>query len=51
MEMSSGMGSMSMGDGVPNVFYLQKIYWAVIGGAIGLAAFANMVNKALYIQR
>lgn len=45
------MGSMSMGSGVPNLFYLQKIFWAVTGSVIGLAAAMNAYNKLLFRQR
>ncbi|KAL8770585.1 MAG: hypothetical protein Q9194_005129 [Teloschistes cf. exilis] len=51
MDMGHGMGGMSMGDGVPNLFYLQKMYWAVVGTAIGCATLANLYNKCLYRQR
>jgi hypothetical protein len=34
-------GSMSMGDGVPSLFTLQKMYWAVVGSAIGVATLVN----------
>lgn len=51
MDMGGGMGGMSMGDGVPNLFYLQKMYWAVVGTAIGCATLANLYNKCLYRQR
>ena len=52
MDMSGmEMGSMNMGDGIPNQFYLQQIYWAVIGAAIGCAALVNGLNKILHRQR
>ena len=51
MGMGSGMGSMSMGSGVPNLFYLQKMFWAVIGAAIGLATAVNVYHKLLFRQR
>ncbi|KAL8721895.1 MAG: hypothetical protein Q9225_001531 [Loekoesia sp. 1 TL-2023] len=51
MHMGHGMGGMSMGDGVPSPFYLQKMYWAVIGAAIGCATVINVYNKVLYRQR
>ncbi|KAL9098160.1 MAG: hypothetical protein Q9163_006125 [Psora crenata] len=46
-----GSGGMSMGTGMPNLFYLQKIYWAVVGSAIGVATVVNILNKALLRQR
>ncbi|KAJ5166227.1 uncharacterized protein N7482_005008 [Penicillium canariense] len=54
MSMSMGdmpMGSMSMGDGVPSLFDLQKMYWAVVGSAIGAAAVVNVLNRALAQHR
>ncbi len=42
---------MSMGAGVPDLFYMQKMYWAVVGAAIGTAALVNVLNNYLYIQR
>ncbi|KAG8528716.1 uncharacterized protein KY384_006403 [Bacidia gigantensis] len=53
MEMGHTHGSMgsTSGDGVPNLFFLQHMYWAVVGSAIGVAALINITNKALYWQR
>ncbi|KAJ5298271.1 uncharacterized protein N7443_006391 [Penicillium atrosanguineum] len=54
MSMSMGdmpMGSMSMGDGVPGLFYLQKMYWAVVGSAIATATVVNILNKVLAQHR
>ncbi|KAL8839643.1 MAG: hypothetical protein Q9170_001649 [Blastenia crenularia] len=51
MDMGHGMGGMSMGNGAPSVFDLQKMYWAVIGTAIACATLANLYNKLLYRQR
>ena len=45
------MGSMSMGDGIPPLFTIQKAYWGVVGVAIGIAAAVNLVNYCLYWQR
>ena len=45
------MGSMDMGDGIPNLFYLQRIYWAFVGAVIGCAALVNGLNKMLHRQR
>ena len=45
------MGMMSTGAGVPNLFYMQQIFWAFIGSAIGVAALANLLNQILYRQR
>lgn len=49
--MGHGMGGMSMDDGVPSLFDIQKFYWAVIGAAIGLATLVNVYDKILYRQR
>ncbi len=45
------MGSMDMGSGVPNLFVLQKMFWAVVGAAIGCATAVNVYNKLLCRQR
>jgi hypothetical protein len=47
----SGMGHMSMGEGVPDVFYLQRMYWAVVGSAIAAGTVANVLNRVLAYQR
>ena len=52
MDMSmSGMGHMSMGDGVPGLFYLQKMYWAVVGSAIAAATVVNVIDRLLAWSR
>lgn len=48
---AGGMGSMSMGDGVPNLFYVQRMYWAVLGASIGFATLVNVLNKVQALQR
>ncbi|KAB8231940.1 ferric reductase family protein [Aspergillus alliaceus] len=45
------MGHMSMGDGVPGLFYLQKMYWAVVGSAIAAGTAVNVFNHLLAFQR
>jgi hypothetical protein len=45
------MGSMSMGDGAPSLFTLQKMYWAVVGSAIGAATLVNILNRLLAQHR
>lgn len=40
-----------MGEGVPDVFYLQRMYWAVIGSAIAAGTVANILNRFLAYQR
>lgn len=47
----SGMGTMDMGSGVPGLFYMATMYWAVVGAAIAFAACVNILNKVLAIQR
>ncbi|KAH7336144.1 metalloreductase [Rhexocercosporidium sp. MPI-PUGE-AT-0058] len=42
---------MSMTAGVPGLFYMQQIFWAFVGTAIGVAVIANGLNKILYHQR
>lgn len=49
--MRHGMGSMSMGDGLPSHFYLQKVYWVVVGTSMGWATCVNVYNQMLYRQR
>ncbi|KAL2216955.1 putative metalloreductase [Thermoascus aurantiacus ATCC 26904] len=51
MSMDMPMGSMSMGPGVPGLFYLQKMYWAVVGAAIAAATVVNLLNHVLARQR
>lgn len=51
MSMDGGMGNMSIGDGVPGLFYMQKMYWAVVGAVIATATAINIYNKALCRQR
>jgi hypothetical protein len=40
-----------MGEGVPDVFFLQKVYWTLIGAAIAFATLVNVLNKVLALQR
>lgn len=49
MDMS--MGDMDMGAGIPGLFYLQKIYWAVVGAAIAAFTLVNVYNWFLCRQR
>lgn len=46
-----GMGGMSMASGVPGLFYIQKMYWAVIGSAIAAGTVVNLLNRFLAYQR
>lgn len=45
------MGAMSMGDGAPSLFTMQKMYWAVVGSAIGAATLVNILNRLLAQHR
>ncbi|KAJ9500301.1 ferric-chelate reductase Frp1 [Exophiala xenobiotica] len=45
------MGSMSAGDGVPGYFYMQKMFWVVIGSVIAFAALLNLLDHILLWQR
>lgn len=45
------MGHMHMGDGAPDLFYLQKMYWAVVGSAIAAGTVVNGLNRFLAFQR
>ncbi|KAL2069123.1 hypothetical protein VTL71DRAFT_15461 [Oculimacula yallundae] len=47
----SGGMSMPMTAGAPGLFYMQQIFWAFVGTAIGVAAVANGLNKLLFHQR
>ncbi|KAJ5952938.1 Riboflavin synthase-like beta-barrel [Penicillium vulpinum] len=54
MSMSMGdmpAGSMSMGDGVPSLFTLQKMYWAAVGSVIGAATLVNVLDRVLARHR
>jgi Ferric reductase like transmembrane component len=44
-------GMMAMSPGVPGLFYMQQIFWAFVGTAIGVATIANILNRILYHQR
>lgn len=48
---AGGTGSTSMGDGVPDLFHMQRMYWAVLGAAIAFATSVNVLNKLLALQR
>ena len=50
MDMGMAMGSMSMG-GLPPLIDFPKMYWAVVGSAVGIATLANVFNHVLYRQR
>ncbi|KAF7715354.1 Ferric reductase transmembrane component [Penicillium ucsense] len=53
MDMMSDMpmGSMSMGNGAPSLLTMQKMYWAVVGSAIGLATIVNLLDWILARHR
>ncbi|KIX10292.1 uncharacterized protein Z518_01374 [Rhinocladiella mackenziei CBS 650.93] len=44
-------GSMGTSDGVPGYFYMQKMFWAVVGFVIGFAALLNLLDHSLFWQR
>jgi len=48
---AGGVGGTSVESGVPDLFYIQRMYWAVIGAAIAFAALINVTNKVLALQR
>ncbi|EEQ91698.2 metalloreductase [Blastomyces dermatitidis ER-3] len=45
-----GGGGASTGD-APSYFYMQQMYWAVVGSAIGVATVGNVLNKIVAAQR
>lgn len=45
------MGSKSAGHGIPRLSSFPKMYWAVVGTAIGIAAMVNLFNFMIYRQR
>lgn len=42
---------MVMAQGVPGLFYMQQIFWAFIGTALGVAILINVFNIILFHQR
>jgi hypothetical protein len=49
MDMS--MGNTSMGNGIPSLFTLEQMYWAVVGSAIGAFTLVNIYSWILFRQR
>jgi hypothetical protein len=45
------LGDSSAGNGVPGYFYMQKVFWVVIGSVIAFAMIINILNNALAFQR
>lgn len=45
------MGSMGTSGGVPGYFYMEKMYWAVIGAVIAFATLINVFDIVLLWQR
>ena len=45
------MGSSPMADGVPDLFYVQRMYWVVLGAAIAFGTLINVLNKLLALER
>ncbi len=48
---AGGTGATSTGNGLPNLFYVQKMYWVVLGAAVAVATLINVLNKVLALQR
>ncbi|KAM5475089.1 ferric-chelate reductase Frp1 [Microsporum audouinii] len=51
MAHNHGGGATPTGDGVPSYFEMQRMYWAVVGTAIGIATACNILNKIVAVQR
>ncbi|EFE31399.1 metalloreductase transmembrane component, putative [Trichophyton benhamiae CBS 112371] len=51
MAHNHGGGATPTGDGVPTYFEMQRMYWAVVGTAIGVATACNILNKIVAAQR
>jgi hypothetical protein len=47
----AGHGAPASSGGVPSMFELQKMYWAVVGAVIAAATVANLLNKLIAAQR
>lgn len=45
-----GGGTSGSGD-APSYFYMQQMYWAVVGSVIGVATVGNVLNKIIAAQR
>lgn len=45
------LGDSSAGTGVPGYFYMQKVFWVIIGSVIAFATLINILNKTLAFQR
>lgn len=45
------MSGMDMGAGIPSLPYMQQMYWAVVGTAIGIATVFNVLNWINYRSR
>ena len=48
---SSSGGMTAMAAGVPSLFYMQQMFWAFVGTAIGVATIANVLNMIIFRQR
>lgn len=51
MDHSHHGGGISTADGVPDNFYMQRMYWAVVGAAVVFATVVNVLNKILAWER
>ncbi|KKZ59908.1 hypothetical protein EMCG_05294 [[Emmonsia] crescens] len=48
---SGGGGGGTSGSGeAPSYFYMQQMYWAVVGSVIGVATVGNVLNKIIAAQ-
>lgn len=36
---------------MPSPFYMQKVYWALVGAALTFATLVNLLEKVLASQR
>ncbi|TLD29934.1 ferric-chelate reductase [Venturia nashicola] len=51
MDMDMSMGSMSTGNGIPALGEFPKIYLGLVGGVVGIAAIANVIDILICRQR
>lgn len=51
MDMDMDMGNTSSGNGVPSLFTLEQMYWAVVGSAIAAFTLVNVYSWLLFRQR
>ncbi|WEW61409.1 ferric-chelate reductase Frp1 [Emydomyces testavorans] len=46
-----GGASTDAGSGVPSMFHMQRMYWAVVGTVLAVATVANIMNRVIAAQR